>query len=58
MSRARNAGEIAFWICPARPSAEIVREEEPVEDEQEEERAAEKKIKSHLRRTMYLNCRA
>ena len=27
VSKARNAGEIAFWICRARPSAEIVRVE-------------------------------
>ena len=27
VSRARNAGEIAFWICRGRPSAEIVRVE-------------------------------
>ena len=27
MSKARNAGEITFWICPAQPSAEIVRVE-------------------------------
>ena len=26
VSRARNAGEIAFWICPAQPSVEIGRE--------------------------------
>ena len=26
-SRARNASEIAFWICPAQPSAEIARVE-------------------------------
>ena len=25
MSKARNAGGIAFWICPAQPSAEFVR---------------------------------
>ena len=24
VSRARNAGEIVFWFCPAQPSAEIV----------------------------------
>ena len=27
VSRARNAGEIAFWIGPAQPSAEIARVE-------------------------------